>query len=441
MSSACLRFALLALVIPAVACGRGAHKAGGESDDLLGLLVTPDGAILPVGQSLQLVATGLLDGRASVDLTDSVEWRVDDRSVVQVSDTLDEEGLAVGQASGVAHVFAVYEQTRSPDVTLTVTDAQVSRLSVAPTSVSLAEGRTVQMTATAVFTDGDQGDVSGQVRWITDDGTVAQFEGGGLLQAVGVGDTEVHAEWEALSTDDVPVTVTGASTTGKADLSISAASGSVEGGHLTLSVTVRNTGETGASGFWVDLFVDPSSTPSTGDTGDSYEWITYVGPDDTDTVDFEVPVTDGSHDVTVLVDTNDDIDEASESDNVFSTTVSGGSTTAGGPDLEVSYFDYYADSETVYYYVDVTNSGDEDADWFYVDLFLDESSEPALYSDGDDYTTIDGLAVGDTDYADFLLEAVCYTYCESWVMVDGYDYVDESDEDNNIDGPLYVYAR
>ena len=94
----------------------------------------------------------------------------------------------------------------------------------------------------------------------------------------------------------------------------------------------------------------------------------------------------------------------------------------------------------LYYYGDVTNSGDESASWFFVDLYLDESSAPSTYQDGDEYAYISELSAGETTYADFILEDWCY-YCWSWVQVDGYESVDESDEDNNIEGPMTVESR
>ena len=38
---------------------------------------------------------------------------------------------------------------------------------------------------------------------------------------------------------------------------------------------------------------------------------------------------------------------------------------------------------------DVTNLGDEDSGWFFVDLFTDQSLAPSLYDDGEAYTSID----------------------------------------------------
>ena len=226
------------------------------------------------------------------------------------------------------------------------------------------------------------------------------------------------------------------------DLKFVDASGSIEGGYLTVNATITNGGGSGASGFWVDLFVNPGSTPSVGDYGEAYEYVNYLGSDSNAAVEFQVAVSGGSHDVYVVVDTNDDVDESNESNNMVEGTLTssgdgGGSSGDNGPDLGVSYFAAYADDSYLYYYVDVTNYGDEDAGSFYVDLFVDESSQPSLYADGDDYTTISSLSAGATEYADFLIEQTCDS-CQSWVLVDSFENVKESDESNNVDGPITV---
>ena len=409
--------------------------AGGDLD-VLGILVTPDDLVVPTGEQVQLRVTGLLPDHDSVDLTASVAWSVDDDSVATVSDGLDEEGLLRALAAGVTSLRAAYGDVRSPDVRVQVTNAELERLSVAPARVDLAVGASVELAATATFSDGSTGDFSSQVRWVTDDPAVARFGEGARLDAAAVGETVVRAAFEGHDSDAVPVVVVAAPAP---NLTISAASGTIEGGILDLDVTVRNTGTTGASDFWVDVFVDPGSAPEVGDIGEDFALVPYAGADSTASVSFQVPVAVGDHEVVVFVDTNDDVEEVDELDNQLTATLAGGATPSG-PDLAVSYFDYLSDGVSVLWAVDVVNQGDEDADWFYVDLFIDQPAAPVLYDDGDAYTTIDGIAAGDVDFADFDVEVVC-AGCVSWVLIDGYDMVYESDEDNNIEGPLGVWSE
>ena len=414
--------------------GPGGGGGGGDIE-VLGILVTPDDLVLPTGESAQLRVTGLLAEHESVDLTSSVQWSVVDAGVVAVSDALDQEGQVDALGTGITQVVATYGDVQSPAVRVQVTDATLDRLVVSPTRVDLAAGESVELSASATFSDGSTGDFTSQVRWVTEDASVARFGDGARLDAAEPGETVVRASFEGQDSDGVPVTVVAAP---GPNLLVSAASGSISGGILDLDVTVRNDGSTGAAEFWVDVFVDPGGAPAVGDIGEDYALVPYAGADDTVSLQFQIPVTQSDHDVVVFVDTNDDIEENAEGDNQLAATLSAGNT-ASGPDLAVTFFDYYADGYSVYWLVDVTNLGDEDAGWFFVDLFTDRSTAPALYEDGDAYSSIDSLAAGDTDWADFELDLSC-SPCATWVMVDGYDSVDESDEGNNVEGPLAVWS-
>jgi len=451
--------ALLLALAPALgACSQNFDEDDEESegsdlsDRLSGILVIPEEVLLPVGSSVQLKAVGLLDDRSTADLTTSASWAIGDEAVAQVSNDLDSEGLLEGLDVGSTTLRCAFEGTGSQDVFVEVIDASLERLSVSPTSVIITEGDEVQLRAYASFSDGSEGEVSSQVRWITDDGGIAQIDSTGMLSAQDAGETTVHAAWDDLESEDVIVVIEEQAAAGTGggsgddgggdtpELSIQAAEGSIDGGYLDLNVTIVNDGGSSATGFWVDVFVDPSDTPETNDIGDAYEYVDYLEAEGSETLTFQIALDDSSAEVWILVDTNDEIEEDDESDNSFSASVSGsGGGSTGGPDLVPTYFYAYAYDGTIYYYVDVTNDGDEDVeDLFYVDVFVDESSEPTVPSDGDSYASVSSLAAGETEWLDFTIEETCY-WCYSYVLVDSYDMIDESDESNNTDGPLDVY--
>lgn len=421
-------------------CNRLEALGGQDAGDVVGILVTPEELVVPLGGTVQLTATGLYADRTTRDVTASVEWAIAGSGAATVSNDLDEEGLLAGVTTGEAEVTATLGDVVSNAADVRVTDAGLLGLTVEPDAVTLAEGDTLQLRAVAAWSDGTRGDAAAQVRWITGDGGVAQIASGGVLTAAGEGATAIHAEWDDVRSGDVAVEVVAGSTL--ADLSIAEVEGVGGGGVITLSVTVRNQGQAGASAFWVDAYLDPAGEPDFGGTGDDYALVDWVGAGGEAQVELTLYAGDGNHTVWVLADTNEGVEESDESDNTFSTSISGGSSGgggSGGPNLEVTYFDWLADSASVYYAVDVTNSGSEDVGEFYVDVFVDRDDAPELYDDGDDFTTVAGLAAGDTEYADFLVSTGC-SYCWSWVMIDGYDYVAETDEDDNVEGPLSVYA-
>lgn len=421
--------------------GCGFTKKGDEAslEGLVGVLVAPESVVVPDGGEVQLLATGLFEDRTTRDVTSVVEWATGDRGVAAVSNDLDEEGTVRGEGLGETEVWAVAGEATSNRVGVTVTDAGLLGLTVEPDPIELGVGQTVQLVANAAWSDGSRGDAAAQVRWVTEDGSVAQLASGGLLTASGVGETTIRAVWEEVESAPVAVSVRAGSV--EPDLYVRGAEGVGGGGVITLTVEVGNRGEGGAGGFWVDAWVDPGGEPDFGGTGDDFVLVDWVGAGDTTDVQLTLYAGEGGHEVWVLVDTNEEVAESDEGNNSFSAEVSGGGGGGGdgGPNLEVSYFDYLVDWESIYYYVDITNSGNEDAGGFYVDLFVDRTSEPEVGDDGDEVARVSALDAGETTYADFLVDNPCDRYCESWLYVDSYDEVAETDEGDNLAGPLQVY--
>ncbi len=416
-------------------CKKG-ESARDYAENLTAILISPEAAVVPIGETMQMVATGIYEDRSTADVTAFVEWDTSNAAVASVSNGLDAEGLLEALQLGSTNIGATLGGVDSAISSIEVTDADILGLTVEPGSVSLASGETVQLTAFAAYSDGSRSDASSLVRWITGNGSVAKVDGTGLLEGAGEGSTTITAQWEDLQSEAIDVSV---EASGQPNLTISQFEGEAAGDTLTLSITIENNGTLGASGFWVDVFVDPSTTPSPGDYGDAYAWGDYLGEGATEFFTASLTVDSGSHNVWVLLDTAQSVDESNESDNTASATISVGSSQQAGPNLQISYFDYLADGESVYYYVDVTNSGTDDVGSFYVDLYMDAYSTPALYEDGDDYVTVKSLAAGESAYADFLFDVTC-SVCSSWVQVDSYDYIEETDESDNIAGPLSVYA-
>ena len=435
--SAGRRVACAALLFAFAGCTRGGGSDTGELLEPVGILLQPEQLVVPVGQTAQLTATGLFEDRTSQDITHLVSWSSANPSIATASDGLDQEGVVTGHTVGGTKLTASLAGVESVPVTVNVTDAELIGLTVEPKSLDLATGDEVQLKAIAAYSDGNRADSSSQVRWITGDGSVATIASGGVLTAAGVGTTDIHADWDGTISPDVPVTVVN---NASADLKIVEVEAESAADSVTVSVLVGNVGDKGAAGFFVDIWLDPSGTPGVGDYGDQYEYVEYLEPDYGMPLTFTFDASSGSHTIFIVADSEGSIDESNESNNTFSGSIdvsSGGS----GPNLEITYFDYVADSEEIYFAVDVTNTGGEDVGQFYVDLYLDQTSEPELYSDGDQYVTVESLAAGDTTYADFLFEGEYCYYCYSWVLIDGYDYVEETDEDDNVGGPIYVWSE
>ncbi len=419
-----------------LACnGRGSDDTGLTAAPV-GILVQPEQIVVPTGTTARLTATGLYEDRTSADVTHLVDWSSNNSGVAKVSNDLDKEGTVSGVAVGDTVVTASLAGVDSVPVSVTVTDAQLVGLTVEPKEVDLAVGDDVQLQAIAAYSDGNRADSSSQVRWITNDGGVAQIALGGVLTASGAGSTTIYADWDGTLSPEVNVTVV---QNAAVDLKIREVEAQSSSTDVVLTVVIENTGTKGSSDFFVDAWLDPSGTPKVGDYGDDYALVEYVGAGATTQLSFTFEANSGSHSIAVVVDSEDSVEESNEGNNVFEGTIDV-SGSGSGPNLEITYFDWVSDETTIYYVVDVTNSGGEDVGNFYVDLYLDQDWEPEIYSDGDQYIEAsNGLGAGETGYADFLFEVDDCWYCTSWVLIDSYDEVAETDETDNVGGPVYAY--
>ena len=149
------------------------HDTG--TSDLLGIMITPSSLVLPVGGVQQLSAVGLLQDHEQIDLTDSVDWNVEYYSVVDISEGLDSEGLLTAVGEGNSRIFAEYQGIRSPYAQLIVTEAEIERVSITPSELTLYEGESVRLWAVAHYSDGSYGAINDEARWIIGDGSIARI--------------------------------------------------------------------------------------------------------------------------------------------------------------------------------------------------------------------------------------------------------------------------
>jgi len=415
------------------------------ASDVVGIVVVPAEVIVPEGTEVRLQALALNGDRESFDMTDVVDWKSGSTSVAEVSNALAREGTLMGQSTGVTTVHAEFDGIESSPAWITVTDAELVRLGISPTTVAIDRGNSIQLHAEATFADGRSSDASSQVRWITGDGSVVILSDGGVLEAVNYGETTVTIEWNGVESDPISVLVTDDLDTSGVDLVIDGLHGKIEGGYLEIVADVRNNGTGTAEAFWVDLFVDPVITPSYGDLPSTYHMVDYLGPGESTGVTFSTSTPVSSHSFGVLVDSMQEVAETEEYNNYAAGETDGSSTSGDDdgdgdstsptslPNLEFSFVGGFSTETTTEFWVDVRNSGSVTSGSFYIDLFFDSSvdSPPGLYEDGSMYEYRSGVGAGEVSYATIEISEACGA-CGTWIMLDGYDFVPESNEDDNL---------
>ena len=441
--------ASLALVLVASSCTGGWSQ--GDDDDaplpvsLIGIGVTPSNPTVSLGEPIQFVAVGYYSDQSTRDITDVVEWQSSDLDVVSVSSSLDQEGLGSPVAAGTARVRANFFELLSNEVNVTVTEAVVTQIQIHPRAVSLHVGENVQLVADAEFSDGSHGNVSGTVRWITSDGAVATVEGAGLVRAVGLGVATMRAvydqggvefEGEAATIEVVggEVQIDGPDVRVLGVTAVSTSSG------VSYSISLKNSGGSPASGFWVDLWLDLSVGPvAPSEGGDAYQFVELLDSNETTEVSLSLAsVPPGNYQSWVLVDSLASLNEGSlgESNNTWGPEAVSVSTVGSSEsaDLSVTYLQAFSQpsQSQVLYIIDVTNNGSAVAEDFVVGVFANPSFPPVAPASPDEQVVIPSLAPGGTAYLNLTVRSIPQTWWHSYVLADALDVIAEPSETNNL---------
>lgn len=168
---------------------------GGGTVPVATVTVSPGTSTIATGATVQLSATtrdangNTLNGRA-------VTWSSSNTSVATVSSS----GLVTAVSAGAAVVSATSEGV-SGSATVTVTappPTPVATISISPSSVSMAIGKTSQLTATTK--DAQGATLAGRVvTWSSSDPAVATVSASGVVSGVAVGAAVITATSEGIS--------------------------------------------------------------------------------------------------------------------------------------------------------------------------------------------------------------------------------------------------
>jgi hypothetical protein len=413
----------------------GCTRSPEAAFDPIAILVTPERPVVSLGETAQLTATGVSEDRASADLTVLASWYSDDPTVVSVRNDLDREGIVEAVSLGETTIWAALDEVESVPVTVRVTEAELVALEVQPESVDAVVGDVVPLKVEALFSDGLRTEAQRQVRWITEDGDTAQLSDDGTLTAMGEGSTEIFAAWDEVESRKVPVTVGEAPADAQPDLRIENVQAHLSNGNLVVDFQIRNAGTSGASDFWVDLFVDPSDTPTVGEYGTEFVNAGYAGPGQTLDISYTTGVSGGSHTFAIVVDSTGAVAESDEANNVY--TGSATEPASALPDLAVTRIDWIADTRDVYFEATIRNLGGAESEGFLFEFFVDRSRMPTAGLTGDVYAWVDPLPAGGSKNLTGLVNRACAP-CKSWAVVDLEGEIDESDESNNLLGSFPV---
>ncbi|MBN2160453.1 MAG: Ig-like domain-containing protein [Spirochaetes bacterium] len=144
---------------------------GGGGASLVEIQVSPSAESIPAGFQLQYHATGIFSNNTVTDLTTTVTWTNDDDPITTISGT----GLLTTNALSAATVTITAEfEGTTATATLNVTSAMLEYLTITATNskTAIADGTSIQFTASGLFSDNSTLDLTEQVAWTTGNGTI-----------------------------------------------------------------------------------------------------------------------------------------------------------------------------------------------------------------------------------------------------------------------------
>lgn len=177
--------------------------------EIVSLQVVPGAKTIAVGITTQFKAYDLYSDGSKKEVTSSATWSSDSTSIASVGANT---GLVTPITEGAAIITAV-SGSLAAMADLTVTSATIDSITVSPKALSVPNGTTQQLTATAQLSDGSTQDITDQVVWSSSAALVATVDSStGLVTGVAdTGTADITAEISGLFgplTDTATVTAT-----------------------------------------------------------------------------------------------------------------------------------------------------------------------------------------------------------------------------------------
>jgi uncharacterized protein YjdB len=198
---------VICICIGITGCGGSSKSASTQTASITTISVGASASSLSVGQTLQLAAIATYSDKSTKDVTSTATWQSSDPTIATISSS----GRLTATKAGTVTVMATVGTTSgSLLITVKVGAPTVTAVSVSAASSSLGVGRTLQLTATATYSDKSTKDVTSSATWQASDSTIATVSSSGLLTAVKVGTLTVTANVGAVVSAPSTFTVTAA---------------------------------------------------------------------------------------------------------------------------------------------------------------------------------------------------------------------------------------
>ncbi len=155
---------------------------------LVSLSVSPASSTMPIGATKQFTATGTFSDSSTQDVTLSVLWS----SSTAATATINNKGLVTSVAAGTSTIAAALGSV-SGSTGLTVSNVNLTSITVTPASAQIAAGTSLKFTATGTFSDGSVTTNLSGVSWKSSKPQFASIRSSGFAHGKKAGTVTISA--------------------------------------------------------------------------------------------------------------------------------------------------------------------------------------------------------------------------------------------------------
>ena len=224
------------------------------------------------------------------------------------------------------------------------------------------------------------------------------------------------------------------------DLVITDFTATANGSTVSYALVICNNGHDEANNFFVDIYYNRKSAPGLSNFGTWYENVGSLPGGTCDKFFHERTGTaDGNYNSWAQVDADGIVTETNEQNNVAGPVPVTVGTTPQTVDLEISHFSATASTNgEVTYNLMICNLGSGQANASNALIFYDRVSPPSPTDGGDYAISVPSLAGGQCHKTTALRSGTPPGTYYSYLLVDAYSAIAETNETNNSAGPIQV---
>jgi hypothetical protein len=207
-------FSMLFVVFAVAACNGGtpsSDTSNPQEGKVTGIQIAPKdvaGALptnqIPLGASIQYVATAYYDNNTSRDVSSEVVWSSSTPAVII------DNGIITAMEVGSTDINATFSGITSNQVSLSVSNATVIAIQIEPvesTGLEIPVGLSLNFQAKALYSDNSLFTISSSIEWSSSNLAVASINNNGKVVAESHGVTQVSANWKGLESNTLDVSV------------------------------------------------------------------------------------------------------------------------------------------------------------------------------------------------------------------------------------------